>query len=966
MIVMPVAVADSFQRISWVPFLSVVLLSFFLIVSFVNLSVLEENSPDEVPLAFSSLSDNEVHGSLFSVIEQLKNQPELPVLRTHLNETPFWVYASVSQTMAQQHEKIFFRSRHLVQSSCWLAMQSGSLQEIQLEANQGRAVSAHLVNSTGLQGVLCQFKFIGPASLEIGLQTAGNFNAATVISERRQSFLEGVLYLMIGMVAVAAFMTRSALFVIYGFWLFASLRLVALSEGWDHSIFGFDLESEPLMRARMLALAMYFTSTVLIVWHLFENIRRDSWLGVLRALQCASALLTVLALFSPYRTFLELFWPISLVAASAVAWVVIQNFLEKRDRVAIYYLAAMLISLTGAVAEVLSAWFDQRFLLQYFNSASVTVLASVMTAVALAEFLRKTQRQQQLAAQAVKQAHERLESVFDIAPSAMFTCTRHGQLIHFNKQFTDLFLNRDGRPTLDFLQPQRLAALFNLLEHPGKSSRREIPVLGSEGQTRWYELVVSRDHQELVGVVCDFTARKDRELALQYQATHDELTGALNRRGLQNTIHNKLSRRTASFTFFCVDIQQFSRLISAYGLAVSDQLLQAFYTELYRHMNAYGDIARLHVDQFSIMIHQSDLEQAEQAFNAFLHRLDSVPFQLDGRSIQTAVLATVVFQGLVDNVLDVMETVEMSMRESKLKAKRNSKVERIVFEQNQTRRLLDQSRTIRRLDDQQLPAGLTLAWQPILAINESNGSLYAEALLRIKDDNGKLASAGFLIEACERGGYTAFLDNWVLSRSLDFLAQHAKQLNKLSVLSINVSPGSLNDETFLQDTLALIQAHQQHASKLCLEITEVGSVINLQAVQSFIEQVRGMGVRIALDDFGAGYSNFRYAMDLHADVIKIDGSIVKNICHSTESHAVITAIVGLAHDLGCKCVAEWVEDLHTLREVKELGVDYVQGYLVSPAVECSRFLNLTDPLDLIDDKKRATLIQDVVLAIEDC
>ncbi len=161
----------------------------------------------------------------------------------------------------------------------------------------------------------------------------------------------------------------------------------------------------------MLALAMYFTSTVLIVWHLFENIRRESWLGVLRALQCASVILTALALFSPYRTFLELFWPMSLVAASAVAWVVIQNFLEKRDRVAIYYLAAMLISLAGAVAEVLSAWFDQRFLLQYFNSASVTVLASLMTAVALAEFLRKAQWQQQLAAQEIKQAHERLESV---------------------------------------------------------------------------------------------------------------------------------------------------------------------------------------------------------------------------------------------------------------------------------------------------------------------------------------------------------------------------------------------------------------------------------------------------------------------------------------------------------------------------------------------------------------------------
>ena len=220
-----------------------------------------------------------------------------------------------------------------------------------------------------------------------------------------------------------------------------------------------------------------------------------------------------------------------------------------------------------------------------------------------------------------------------------------------------------------------------------------------------------------------------------------------------------------------------------------------------------------------------------------------------------------------------------------------------------------------------------------------------------------------MLEACERGGHTAFLDNWVLSQSLNFLTEYAEQLEKLSVLSINVSPGSLNDEMFLQDTLALIRAHQPQASKLCLEITEVGSVINLQAVQQFIEQVRTLGVRIALDDFGAGYSNFRYAIDLHADVIKIDGSIIKNICHSTESHAVTAAIVGLAHDLGCKCVAEWVEDLHTLREVKELGVDYIQGYLISPAVACRRFLNLNSPFELSPDVDKTRRVQDIVESV---
>ncbi|MCR2747660.1 EAL domain-containing protein [Limnobacter parvus] len=954
---------QSLQNAPWVQMLSVVLLICFIAVSIVNLSLFDEHAEREVRVQFSSMDNDQTPDSIFTVLEQMKGEPRAEILRTHLDETPFWIYASLNAAVLNHHNQMYFESRHLVQSICWRESTVGELEQLVLRTNQGRLLSTSLLGKADTQGVLCQFSFVGPATLQIGLQSQADFNASSLDFERRQGFLEGVLYLMIGFVALAAIMTRSSLFVSYGFWLFASLRLVALSEGWDHTLFGIELGIETLSHARMTALAMYFASTVLMMWHLFENVRRESWVGVLRALQGASILFMLLALVAPYRTFLELFWPMSLVAVSVVAWVVIQYFLEKRDRVAIYYLAAMLITLTGAVAEVLAAWFEHTLLLQYFNSASVTVFASVMTAVALAEYFRKAQLQQQLAAREIEQAHERLESVFDIAPSAMFTSSVSGELLKYNKRFVDVFLNREGKPVFDFLQAQRLQTLFNLLETPGKSSRRELPIVMGDGQTRWFELVVNRDDRELVGVVSDFTARKDKELALQHQATHDELTGALNRRGLQHSIHNRLIKGAGTFTVFCTEIQQFSRIVSAYGLAVSDQLLQAFQIELHKYLGSYGEVARLHVDQFVVLIHQADALRAEDEFNAFLEKIEATPFQLDGRAIQPTVLATLVFQGVIDNVLDVMETVEVSMRESSAKTKRSGQAERIVYEQNQTRRLLEQSRTIRRLGDQKLPQGLTLAWQPILALEQPDMPLYAEALLRIKGEDGQLSSAGFLLEACERGGHTAFLDNWVLSQSLDFLSENSEALKKLSVLSINVSPGSLNDEVFLQDTLALILVHQAQASKLCLEITEVGSVINLPAVQTFIEQVRTLGVRIALDDFGAGYSNFRYAIDLHADVIKIDGSIIKNICHSTESHAVTTAIVGLAHDLGCKCVAEWVEDLHTLREVKELGVDYVQGYLISPAVECTRFLNLQSPLDLMQDQDRAMMIQDIVDAL---
>ena len=464
----------------------------------------------------------------------------------------------------------------------------------------------------------------------------------------------------------------------------------------------------------------------------------------------------------------------------------------------------------------------------------------------------------------------------------------------------------------------------------------------------------------LACAVNDFTARKDEELALPYQATYDELTGALNRRGLQNCIHNRLLKGDIQFTFFCMDIRSFSKLISAFGLSISDQLLQAFHTELFGHMNMHGEISRVHLDHFVVMLNQSDSLLAEEAYDTFLQRIDSLPFELDGRSIRAQVLPTLVFLAPVDNALDVMEILEVSMREAKLTTKRNNTLQRIVFEQSHTSRLLEQSRTIRSLCEQKLPPGLTLAWQPILSLEPSAMVVNAEALLRIRGDDGELKSALFLLEACERGGHTAFLDNWVLSQTLEFLTENVEALKNLSALSVNVSPSSLNNEVFLQNTLTLVSAHKAHASKLCLEITEVGSVSNLQAVQTFIDQIRGLGVRIALDDFGAGYSNFRYALDLHADVIKIDGSIIKNICHSTESYAVTAAIVRLAHDLGCKCVAEWVEDLHTLRQLKALGVDFIQGYLVSNAVESSHFLNLINPLDLVSDMNRGLLIQDVV------
>lgn len=250
---------------------------------------------------------------------------------------------------------------------------------------------------------------------------------------------------------------------------------------------------------------------------------------------------------------------------------------------------------------------------------------------------------------------------------------------------------------------------------------------------------------------------------------------------------------------------------------------------------------------------------------------------------------------------------------------------------------------LRGLLQNQMPADLTLAWQPLLCRHAARDGLHAEALLRFDEPthgrNRCFSNADAVLQICQQLGKMAFLDNWVMTRCLEYLDMNADALEGLKTLCVNISPHSLNQAAFLDDSLALIRAHPKAASKLCLEITELGAMSNLHAVQRFVSRCRQLGVRIALDDFGSGYSNLRYVIDLQLDMIKIDGSIVRTMCHNRASRAVVSAISQLSASLGYLCVAEWVEDLDTLRALNALPVDCIQGFLVSEPVDPALFFH---------------------------
>lgn len=235
---------------------------------------------------------------------------------------------------------------------------------------------------------------------------------------------------------------------------------------------------------------------------------------------------------------------------------------------------------------------------------------------------------------------------------------------------------------------------------------------------------------------------------------------------------------------------------------------------------------------------------------------------------------------------------------------------------------------------------LGLFWQPVLCRSAPYEGYHVEALLRLQPNAAPtMLDTTELIHRLEARGSTSGLDNWVISSSLDFLARHSDALNGLRTLSVNVSPCSLNNDDFLDDTLALFRAYPEQSAKLCLEITEVSRLSNFRSIQRFLAQSRTLGVKVALDDFGSGYSNFRYVIDLQFDIIKIDGSIVRTICHNRASRAVVSSIAKLARDLNCTSVAEWVEDTDTLQALLALDIHGFQGKLVAMAMEPARFLN---------------------------
>ena len=435
------------------------------------------------------------------------------------------------------------------------------------------------------------------------------------------------------------------------------------------------------------------------------------------------------------------------------------------------------------------------------------------------------------------------------------------------------------------------------------------------------------------GVLVFHDVSEARELnrRLSYHASHDVLTGLVNRREFENRMERALKSakaRETSYALCYLDLDQFKIVNDTCGHSAGDALLGQVGGLLKSKVRWRDTLARLGGDEFGILLESCSLDEAMRTAEALREAVRNFKFTWEERTFRLgASIGVVPISADNADVASVLSAADSACQAAK-EAGRN----RVhSFEEND----LDLMRRRRemqwaaRINNALEEGRFELFRQTILPLQKvENGSHY-ELLLRMRDEAGKIVAPYDFITAAERYGITPQIDRWVIENAFRWLVSEADEREKLAMCSINLSGQSLGDDKFLPYVIDQFHRSGLDASKICFEITETAAIASFSQANRFIQALKELGCKFALDDFGTGLSSFGYLKHFPVDFLKIDGSFVKEILHDPIDREMVRSINEIGHLTGKQTIAEFAENLEIINMLRSLGVDYAQGYGVS-------------------------------------
>lgn len=437
---------------------------------------------------------------------------------------------------------------------------------------------------------------------------------------------------------------------------------------------------------------------------------------------------------------------------------------------------------------------------------------------------------------------------------------------------------------------------------------------------------------EMLGTVVvfrDVSHHRVLERKLEYDALHDPLTGVANRRAFEQ----RLARAVASaqekhfeHAVCFVDLDQFKVVNDSAGHAAGDALLKHVPTLLAGRIRDRDTLARLGGDEFAVLLEHCPLSVAVKLAWRIVAAFEDWRFAWEGRPYQIGASVGVV--AVTEEAVDVSEV--LAKADVACYAAKEAGRNRIHVYQTEGATSSSHHAQIRvaaRLKEALEQERFCLFCQPIvpLAAGVLDRPPCYEILIRLRDEDDSLVLPGRFIPAAERYGLMPSIDRWVVRNTFLQYVERAWPQEPMDI-AINLSGVALGREDFRAFVLAQFDETGMPPERVCFEITETAAIQNFDQALHFAQQIRALGGRIALDDFGSGLSSFKYLRFLPTDVLKIDGSFVKNMLENAEDFAMVAAINGIGQELGLATVAEFVDRPEIVTSLRKLGVDYAQGY----------------------------------------